>query len=39
MLEDEIMFDLDANLKANDAAGPGLGTLRRSSFRPRFPPC
>ena len=33
------MFDLDANLKANDVAGLGVGAFRRSSRRPRFPPC
>ena len=38
-LEDELMFDLDVDLEANDRARLGLGALRRSSCRPRFLPC
>ena len=32
------MFDLDANLKADNAARPGLGAPRCSRRKPRFPP-
>ena len=38
-LEDELIFDLDVNLAANDMARQGPGTLRRHSRRPRFSPC
>ena len=38
-LEDELMFDLDADLEANDMVGQGTGTLRHHSRKLRFPPC
>ena len=37
-LGDELMFDLDVDLEADDATRPGPGTLRGNSHRPRFPP-
>ena len=37
-LDVELMFDVDANLEADDKAKPGSGTLRRRSRRPSFPP-
>ena len=37
-LGDELMFDLDVDLEADDATGLGPGTLRGNSHRPRFPP-
>lgn len=38
-LGDELMFDLDVDLVADDTARQGLGDPRRKSLRPRFPPC
>ena len=38
-LEDELMFDLDADLEADDMAGQGTGTLRHHNRKSRFPPC
>ena len=38
-LEDELIFDLDMDLEANDMARQIPGTLRRCSHRPRFSPC
>ena len=37
-LEDELMCDVDVDLVANDAFGPGPGTFRCSTRKPRFPP-
>ena len=38
-LDDELIFDMDADLEGNDRAEPGPGTLRHRSRRTRFPPC
>jgi len=38
MSEDELMFNLDTDLEANDTVEPGTSTPRRSIRRPRFPP-
>ena len=38
-LEDELMFNLDANLEANDMAKWGPGTPRYRNRRLRFLPC
>ena len=38
-LKDELMFDLDVDLEANDMARWGPGDLRRHSRKPRFSPC
>ena len=38
-LDDELMFDIDADLEADDRAGPGPGALRCHNYRSRFPPC
>lgn len=35
-LADELMFDVDADLEADDAVGLGLGTRRCNNHRPRF---
>ena len=37
-LDDELMFDIDADLEADDRAGPSPSAPRRSSRRLRFPP-
>lgn len=37
-LADELMFDVDVDLEADDAAGPGSGARRRNTCRPRFLP-
>ena len=37
-LKDELTFNLDVDLEANDIARWGLGTPRCHS-KPRFPPC
>ena len=38
-LDDELMFDIDADLEANDRARLGSGTPRHSIHKPRFLPC
>ena len=37
--EDELMFDIDVDLEADDKAGPGPSASRYSSHKPRFSPC
>ena len=37
-LDDKLMFDIDADLEADDRVELGLGTPRCRSCRPRFPP-
>lgn len=37
--KDELLFDLNADLEADDVAGLGPGIPRHSNYRPRFPPC
>ena len=38
MSEDELMFNLDTDLEANDTVEPGTSTHRHSIRRSRFPP-